>query len=225
MWLGWLVALIVLGIFITRTNWYKGVIGEKRAGRVLKKVACAVGGLEMHDFMFEDARSSSQIDNMLVTKRALYVIEMKNYRGMIFGSQENRQWTLTIKHINKRRGKRGKTFKKASIAKRQFYSPIKQNQTHINKIKSLSTIASSLPVYNIVVFGNKATLKITGNGASEVVNLRRLRPTIEARERSLNKEMTLEEQIEVVDTLHALNITDKKARRAHVKRLKKRYEG
>ena len=33
--------------------------------------------LQFRDFMFEDNRSSSQVDNMLLTQKALYVIEIK----------------------------------------------------------------------------------------------------------------------------------------------------
>ena len=72
------IGIVVTGIVMYfRTPKGKGIIGEWRVHRVLKSAAKKYGGIELYDFMFEDNRSSSQIDNMLLTNKALYVIEVK----------------------------------------------------------------------------------------------------------------------------------------------------
>ncbi|MBU1019757.1 MAG: NERD domain-containing protein, partial [Firmicutes bacterium] len=124
-----LVVLLLLISYVNSPNG-KGMIGEWRVNKILKKQAIRYGGIELSNFMFEDDKSSSQIDNMLLTQKALYVIEVKNYNGHIFGNEENMNWTVTVKHVNKKKSRSGKVYKKTNISKHQFYNPLKQNRTH-----------------------------------------------------------------------------------------------
>lgn len=203
----------------------KGMIGEWRIGKILKKLSLKLGGIEFHDFMFEDDKSSSQIDNMLLTQKALYVIEVKNYKGHIFGSEEQLNWTMTIKHVNKRKSKNGKVYKKTTITKHQFYNPLKQNKTHINKIKNLTNIHDEIPVINIVVFGKQALIRdITHSNTVYVLHQSELRKTIESIELQLPNIIPPENQVEIVDTLFDINIIDKSRRKQHVKNLQEKYK-
>ncbi len=68
-------------------------------------------------------------------------------------------WTVTVKHVDRMKSRSGKVYNKTNISKPQFYNPIKQNQTHINKIVNLSDIHKSIPVINIVVFGDRAFIR------------------------------------------------------------------
>lgn len=202
----------------------KGLLEEFKINSVLKKIAKKVGGVEIRDLMLEDNRSSSQIDNLLLTQKALYVIEAKNYGGMIFGSEDNLNWTVTVKHVNKKTSKSGKVYKKTHISKHKFYNPIKQNTTHINKIKNLLTFNNDFPIYNIVVFGNRAYLKdITHSNSSLVINRSKLYKTII----NLEKEIEINEennQQDIFDDLLFFNITDKKQRKDHVSNIKTKYK-
>jgi hypothetical protein len=178
----------------------------------------------MTDLMFEDDRSTSQIDNLLLTQKALYVVEVKNYNGHIYGNQLNNNWTMTVKHVNTKRSKSGKKYRKTHISKHTFYNPLRQNKTHINKIKKI--IPSDIPIVNIVVFGNKAVLKdVSHNKDVYVVNTKRLTKLIAQLENEFRVSYNLINQVEIIDTFYSFNITDKKERKAHVKRLKKKYSG
>ena len=217
------IAFIIILFF--QSNKGKGIIGEWRVNRVLKKMALKVGGLELTDLMFEDYRSSSQIDNMLLTQKALYVVEVKNYKGMIFGNEENLNWTVTVKHVNKKKGRNGKVYKKTNISKHKFYNPIIQNKTHINKLKNLTNIHDDIPVYNIVVFGKNSIIRdITLTGTAMVVHQSKLKMLITALENNVDNEISSEKQSEIIDVLFDINIKDKKRRRKHVKDLKKKYK-
>lgn len=217
--------IIIIGISLfLKSNKGKGIIGEWRVNKVLKSLAKKHGGLELHDFMFKDNRSSSQIDNMLLTQKALYVLEVKNYRGHIFGNESQLNWTVTVKHINKRKSKSGKIYKKINISKFQFYNPLKQNQTHINKIKNLTDIQDKLPIINIVVFGKNSVIRdVTSSNSVYVLHHREIKKTINNIEYTLINTINNETQIDIIDELYAINIVDKKIRKDHVKKLKQKY--
>ena len=226
MWIYYVLFILVLVIlYITSNPNYKGWVGEKQVEKVLKDCALKYGGLEFRDFMFEDDKSSSQLDNMLLTQKALYVIEVKNYNGHIFGSEENLNWTVTVKHVNKKRSKSGKTYKKTSISKHKFYNPLKQNKTHINKIKNLTNISNEIPVFNIVLFGKKAYLRdVTHSSSVYVVHYSELKGLINKLEEGIETQIDLEVQSDFVDVIYDINIVDKKRRKGHVKNLKEKYK-
>lgn len=203
----------------------KGIVGEYRVKKILKRCALEVGGIELSNFMFKDDKSSSQIDNMLLTQKALYVIEVKNYNGYIFGNEESNEWTVTVKHTNKKRSKSGRVYHKVNITKHKFYNPIKQNKTHINKIKNLTNILDLVPVYNIVLFGKNAVIKdVSHSGNSFVLHQRELKKFISKNERLIEVELSNENQIEIIESLFEINIKDKKLRKEHVTNIKKKYD-
>ena len=219
-----LVIIVLIALFL-RSPKGKGIIGERRVKKILKKCALEFGGIELSDFMFRDERSSSQIDNMLLTQKALYVIEVKNYQGYIFGNEVNEEWTVTVKHVNTKRTKSGRRYNKVHISKHRFYNPIKQNKTHINKIKNLTDILNVLPVYNIVVFGKNAVIKdVEHSKESNVLHQNDLFKFIKSQEIALTYEIETNTQIDIIDELHSINIKDKKQRKEHVRNIKKKYQ-
>lgn len=203
----------------------KGIVGEWRVNKVLKKSAEKYGGIELSDFMFEDNRSSSQIDNMLLTNKALYVIEVKNYKGHIFGTEEQVNWTVTVKHVNKKRSKSGKVYKKTNISKHQFYNPLKQNKTHINKIKNLTDIHDYLPVLNIVVFGKNATIRnVKHSPSTYVLHQSEIKRFIDKKEKEFVKTIKTDLLTDITDKLFDINIIDRKRRKKHVADLKRKHK-
>ncbi len=227
MWLLYvLVILLVAGIvLLLNSPAFKGYLGERSVGKDLKKAALKHGGLELKDLMLEDDHSSSQIDNVLLTQKALYVIEMKNYRGMIFGDEAQNNWTMTLLHTNKRRSRSGKVYKRTSVSKHAFYNPIRQNATHIRKIKNVCQLPPDVPIINIVVFGNRADLsRLSTAQEAHVVKVKNLGNLIAEIEKRIQTTISLERQIEIVDELTHHSISDRKRRKEHVRRLKAKYK-
>jgi hypothetical protein len=97
-----------------------------------------------------------------------------------------------------------------------------QNHTHIEALKKL--IKTSVPVYNIVVFSNKALLKDVKTNHIDCINVKELYKTIKSIESKLTYTISLQEQIDIVDTLFLENITSKKLRKLHVKYIQKQYQ-
>jgi len=79
-----------------------GIQGELIISRILKNISNQVEGTTFNDIMIENNGYTCQIDTMLLTKKALYVIEFKDYSGWIFGSETNTYWKQTFTHYKAR---------------------------------------------------------------------------------------------------------------------------
>ena len=95
---------------------------------------------------------TTQIDNILIFRSGIYVIECKDYSGWIFANSSNEYWTQTLRY-----GMRGDSIKN------RFYNPIKQNQNHIKCIRQNLKQYVTIPIYNIVVFNDCCTFKSIQN--------------------------------------------------------------
>lgn len=78
---------------------------------------------------------TSQVDHVVINPNGVFVIETKNYSGRIYGNESQLNWTQVLNY--------GKV-------KNHFYSPIKQNQTHVYAIQEI--IKQDVPIYTVVVF-------------------------------------------------------------------------
>jgi hypothetical protein len=201
----------------------KGLIGELFVKNQLKQLAQHYKGLSFHNLMFSEGEKSTQLDNLLITNKGVYVIEVKNYSGRIYGDQNQDQWYQTIRYDNKRKGKRGKTYTKTHIAKNSFFNPIKQNLIHVNAIKSYIESLKGLPLFNIVVFTNQSDLSNLEmkDESAYVINRRNLNKLVEQIEKknSLAKIdlLKVEEEIVTKNSYSPSNL------RKHITKIKQKY--
>lgn len=86
---------------------------------------------------------TTEIDLIMIHETGIYVFESKNYSGWIFGNDSQQKWTQTF----------------GNGQKEHFYNPIFQNSAHIKAIKDVLHINSEIPIYSIVVFSERCTLK------------------------------------------------------------------
>lgn len=109
-----------------------------------------------------------QIDDILVFRSGIYVIECKDYSGWIFGNGEHEQWTQTLPY-----GYRGDS------VKTNFYNPVKQNRTHIRCIRQKLQNDTSIPIHSIIVFGDSCTFKeIENTMGAHIIKVGKLYETI-----------------------------------------------
>jgi hypothetical protein len=98
-----------------------------------------------HDLYFETKQGkTSQVDLVLATSEGIIVIEVKDYKGWIFGDANYTNWTKVLAY-----GKR----------KYKFFNPIKQNAGHIKSIKSKLPQFENIPFYSLIVFYGACELK------------------------------------------------------------------
>lgn len=120
-----LIFYIVLKKYIKNKRILKaGIIGEQNVQNVLKKLN------QKKYYIFNDIilshpnKRTSQIDHLIISRKGIFVIETKNYSGVLYGDVKEKYWI----HIS---GKNRHT----------VYNIIFQNQGHIkcvkNKIKDI----------------------------------------------------------------------------------------
>jgi hypothetical protein len=98
-----------------------------------------------HDLMLKrEDNELSQIDLVIATKQGIIVMEVKDYKGWIYGSGNNNYWTQVLSYGKK---------------KHRFYNPIKQNKNHIKYLKTKLKQFDNIPFYSIIVFYGDCTLK------------------------------------------------------------------
>ncbi len=129
----------------------KGTVGEKTVSFLLR-------GLDpekyrLHNNIILDSsgsNKSTQIDHVVVSVYGLFVIETKNYKGQIYGSEHARQWTQNIY---------GKKY--------QFMNPIHQNYGHVKALENLlnDNGYKDIPIISIITFPGDCTLNVSASKA------------------------------------------------------------
>ncbi len=141
-----IVTLIPLLIFsaILYLRFNKGKIAEKMVHHKLMQLPEEYHVID--DVLFMSNGRSTQIDHIVVSPYAVFVIETKGYKGWILGGENSEYWTQII-------------YKRKST----FYNPIHQNDGHIRFLKFLLKDLGNIPFVPIVVFNNEAELKVNVN--------------------------------------------------------------
>jgi hypothetical protein len=215
-----ILALFALWLTLPST---KGMMGEYFVKKQLKKLATKYQGLSFHNLMLGTGVQSTQLDNLLITSKAVYVIEVKNYAGRVYGGQYQDQWYQTIRYDNKKRGRRGRTYTKTHIAKNAFFNPIKQNQIHVNAIKQSIQSVESLPIFNVVVFMNRTNITNVEmkDETSFVVNRRHLSRLIKQKEKELNTQVV--DLATIQNEFIKKNTFSKENLKSHIRKIKQKY--
>ena len=141
-----IVTLIPLLIFsaILYLRFNKGKIAEKMVHHKLMQLPEEYHVID--NVLFMSNGRSTQIDHIVVSPYAVFVIETKGYKGWILGGENSEYWTQII-------------YKRKST----FYNPIHQNDGHIRFLKFLLKDLGNIPFVPIVVFNNEAELKVNVN--------------------------------------------------------------
>lgn len=120
----------------------KGEIGEVQVNRALSALNVQDYHLISNIIIKKPDGSSSQIDHLVVSKYGIFVIETKNYSGVIIGSENDYKW----QHI----------FNKFS--KFKFLNPIIQNKGHIEALKQILPGYADNIYRSIIVFTGNANI-------------------------------------------------------------------
>ena len=141
-----IIFIILLILFIkstkkNRRNYKdaKGSIGEKKVNQILENINDAK---LLKDIILKTENGTTQIDHILIHKKGIFVIEIKNFKGWIFGKEKDKYWVQTI-------------YSKKS----KFYNPIRQNYGHIKTIESYLPENRRNILKSIIVFSNRCEFK------------------------------------------------------------------
>ena len=117
----------------------KGEKGEQEIASLLEKISSDYQGLIINNVIITVNGKSSQIDHIFIHKSGIYVIETKNYDGLIFGEESNHFWTQVFPNSNQ---------------KNKFYNPVLQNNVHIERLQELLNYTSYFISLVVFVKGN-----------------------------------------------------------------------
>ena len=173
----------------------RGIMGEFWVKQELKKLPKEEYKI-LNNIMVEKNNMTHQIDHLVISPYGVFVIEMKNYYGLILGNDKNDKW---IQYLGKK--------------KSYFKNPIHQNYGHVKALEELLNIDNNIFV-PIVCFSNQTKLKIETK--NDVVQLDYLISNIKK-----YHNIVLETDLETIrDKIIKLNITDKLKRKKHIKNIK-----
>ncbi len=174
----------------------KGIIGEKA-------VAVAMSGLPkeqyrvLNDIMLRTAYGTTQIDHVVVSVYGIFVIETKNYKGWITGSEYGDNWTKNMY---------GKKY--------TFRNPLKQNYAHVKALEEKLELTEDKFI-PIVAFSGNSSIKVKTK--SPVVYIGQLRRVIKGYKDVKFQESELDA---LVAKVQSSNITEKEVRKEHVKQIR-----
>lgn len=180
------------------------VVGKSLYGHVLQNI-----------YVPRKDGSTSEIDVVLVSTKGLFVFESKNYAGYIFGTDNNKNWTVSLYA-----GKDWLGFKKTE--KHQFYNPIWQNKTHINALRNMLDI--SAPYYSIIVFSNRGELKGISYDSDKAVVLKtnQLKHYLSSARNTYLDVLSESEVDSITASIAQYTAVDKEAKQAHLDNIRKK---
>lgn len=187
--------IVLLTLCILSKIYYpklRGIMGEFWVKLELKKLP-KDKYIVLNDVMIKNESGTHQIDHIVLSNYGVFVIEMKNYYGLIRGKEYDNKWCQYL----------GKT-------KNYFVNPIHQNYGHIKSLSDLLKLDEKYFI-SIVCFSNQAKVDVKSNSIVTQVDYLK------------NDILKFKDKICDVDTselsniINSNNIVDKKIRRQHVK--------
>lgn len=104
-------------------------IGQWRIRRALAKRSSDV----LHDFILPGAYGGlAKIDHAILTAGGILCIQSKHYNGVVFGGEDEAQWTNVD-----------------GTKRRRFLNPLIQNE---GRRRALQNVVTDVPVANLVIF-------------------------------------------------------------------------
>ena len=146
------IGITVLAVYLKSPS-VRGKRGENRVRRIIGKTQEGLRYV-FNDYKIVDEGMSCQIDHILINQNGVFVIETKNYSGNIYGTDEQREWTQVLAY--------GKI-------KNKIYNPVKQNNTHVYRIRKI--LPKEFPLVSIVVFVQNNTQHINSKVAIPLYSL------------------------------------------------------
>ena len=132
-----ILAFVAIGIIKAFKPFIKGKVGEFAVALHVKLYLKDPEYILLNDCTLPDEQSgTTQIDHILLSPYGIFIIETKNYKGWIFGSERQKMWTQKI-------------FKKSY----KFQNPLHQNYKHQKVLEQvLADIITPEYLHSIVVF-------------------------------------------------------------------------
>lgn len=137
----WWVIPILIFLFIFKTPWFKGVLGETLVRLTARLRLPEDTYRRIHNVTLPTPDGTTQIDHIFVSRFGIFVVETKNMKGWIFGGENQTQWTQKI-------------FKRSF----KFQNPLRQNYKHVKALEAALDLPPEL-IHSVIVFAGESTFK------------------------------------------------------------------
>lgn len=184
-----------------------GAAGEDSLSEALRPLVEGGEDKELRDLLLwrtdGPKPEGTQVDSVLVTPHAIYVIEMKNFRGTVTGKEEGDYW----KHV------------KPEGSYDKVYNPVRQNQGHISAV--MNALKDSPPhpwvhVIGMVVFSDMCELRVE-TGEKLVCNVRDVADIVRANAESMKPVLSQADVEALAGHIERKNDTSPEGRNAHLR--------
>ncbi|MBM6817948.1 NERD domain-containing protein [Clostridium saudiense] len=195
------VVLVLISILILIKSYeskVKGYVGEKLVAKKLSKLNKRKYKI-INNLLLKTLKGTAQIDHIVISQYGIFVIETKNYKGIITGNEYDDNWNQIL-------------FNNKEVLR----NPIKQNNGHIKALKDVIPALRYKKINSIILFTKRSNLKV--NTETTVIYYNKVNKVIK---RSRKKEFTKEEVDYIYKKLNELNIDCFKQRVVHVKNVKR----
>ncbi len=137
----WYLLPLVLVVFFFKSPYFKGKLGEFIVNfSVTRKLDKDIYHL-LKDVTVPTSDGTTQIDHVLVSIYGIFIIETKNMKGWIFGSENQKKWTQKIfKYTN------------------SFQNPLHQNYKHLKVLSNLLGLEEE-KFHSVIAFTGESTFK------------------------------------------------------------------
>lgn len=174
----WLIALLV-SIFLGRHLFrqYKilssGLNGEKAALEIAKNLPD--GYHIFNSLRFHHGKTEREIDLIIIGKQGVFIIEVKNYRGIISGDLKSNHWTQT------------KTSKKNETYTNPISNPTKQVKSQVEYLnRFLNRRGVNVTCHGIVLFTHEeCKLQVSAGETPVLQSYKQLQDYIKSQSTSL----------------------------------------
>ncbi|MEK3973393.1 NERD domain-containing protein [Psychrobacillus sp. FSL K6-1267] len=197
-----LIAICFVTLLVSLNNpSVKGSIGEWQVKRRLKGLN-EEEYIVLHDLLLPYEEGTTQIDHVVLSTVGIFVIEIKNYKGWIYGKEKQKYWKQVI-YKNKY----------------NFLNPIMQNFAHLTAIQTLLKEMYDGPYYSIIAFSSEATFKNLEISSDHVrvLYISGLFKTIKSYEQKVILPYRVKQ---IAKILINANIQGKESRKVHVREIK-----
>ena len=187
-----IISCTLLKIYYPKFSGFMGEFWVKLELRKLPKDKYIV----FNNIMIEDEKGTHQIDHLVLSKFGIFVIEMKNYYGLIKGKEFDNKWCQYLgKH------------------KSYFLNPIHQNYGHIKSLSNLFKLEDKYFI-SVICFSNQAKVDVKSNNIVTQVDYLK-DEILKYNEVLINDDIKKLSNIVIYS-----NIEDKKLRSQHIKNIR-----
>lgn len=151
----------------------------------------------INNVLLKTDRGSVQIDHVVVSTYGIFVIETKNFKGWITGSEKSNQW-----------------IKNMWGNKYPFRNPIKQNKSHIIALKKILGLRDD-KFLSIIAFSSASDLKV--KTTTPVVYMYEINKEILS---YTEQKLKVSDVDSIVAKINSLNIDSSETRKKHVRNVK-----